>query len=169
MVSPTLEASVRANRLVTIAGGSELYFGAGQFDDWCIFIKYGDRYEAPTDEWYFNKLAKWANVKSPQDIYDDFVKIYDKTTQTVAQEVFDDIRGIADSYKNPAETELVFAILYMGMIAEENKEHTVLGKRIKRLGVYQTLMEQVHPRISANYSRGKRADYLQEVCKFRGF
>ena len=160
---------MRAKRLVTTAGGSELYFGAGQFDDWCVFIKYGDEYEAPTDDWYFSKLAKWANVKSPQDIYDDFVKIYDKTTETVAEEVFDDIRGIALKYKNPAEAELVFAILYLGMIAEENKEYKVLGKRIKRLGVYQTLIEQVHPKISANYSRGKRADYLQEVCKFRGF
>ena len=60
------------------------------------------------------------------------------------------------------------------MIAEENKkgldgEKLPLRKRIKRLGVYMVLMEDVQPMVAANYSRGLGADYLDKVCFYRGF
>jgi len=57
----------------------------------------------------------------------------------------------------------------MGMIAEENKEGAILKKRIKRLGVYQVLIEGVSPKVAARYSRGLGADYLDKVCYYRGF
>jgi hypothetical protein len=65
--------------------------------------------------------------------------------------------------------ENIFGILYAGMIAEEQKDKKILGKRIKRLGVHQVLVELVDPKIAANYSRGKRWSDLDIECKQRGF
>jgi hypothetical protein len=55
------------------------------------------------------------------------------------------------------------------MIAEENKENTHLGKRIKRLGMHQLLVEQADPLIVANYSRGMSWRAIDADCKARGF
>jgi hypothetical protein len=57
----------------------------------------------------------------------------------------------------------------MGMIAEENKENTILGKRIKRLGMYQTLIEGLPAEMSANFSRGMKWKQLDKECTKRGF
>lgn len=62
-----------------------------------------------------------------------------------------------------------FTIIYMGMIAEENKEFTKLGKRIKRLGVHQVLKERMHYNEAANFSRGKKWKELNEICSSKGF
>lgn len=37
---------------------------------------------------------------------------------------------------------IVFTIIYLGMVAEENKLGTKLGKRIKRLGIHQVLYDR---------------------------
>jgi hypothetical protein len=55
------------------------------------------------------------------------------------------------------------------MIAEENKENTKLGKRIKRLGMYQTLVEKLDPFLAANFSRGMKWQEIDEECHKRGF
>ena len=149
--------------------GMSLSFGRGNFDDWAIIVKHPTYPRMPTDEWYFKKLVKFSLYSSPVELYEQFVAIYDVTTKKVEQEVLDMISGIAKKYPNPIEVDIVFCILYMGMIAEENKEGAILGKKIKRLGVYQTLVEGLHTSISAHYSRGKSADYLIEVCRYRGF
>lgn len=41
--------------------------------------------------------------------------------------------------------EIWLNVLYAGMIAEENKENAVLGKRIKRLGMHQVLPDEMPP------------------------
>jgi hypothetical protein len=150
-------------------GDTTLGFGRGSFDDWCIYVSGGDYQKFPLDEWYFQILLDWTEHSDAEFIYDDFVKIYDKTTQAVAQEVLDEIRALSNDYPDPEHTAIIFTILYMGMIAEENKANAILKKRIKRLGVYQVLIEGVQPRVAANYSRGLGADYLDKVCYYRGF
>ena len=57
----------------------------------------------------------------------------------------------------------------MAMIAEENKANTKLGKKIKRLGVHQILIENITPNISANYSKGMKWREIEKECKERGF
>lgn len=149
--------------------GITLSFGKGNFDEWAVILKHPSFPRMPTDEWYFKKITKYSLYSSPAEVYDDFVDIYDITTAEVTQFALDKISGIAKRYSNVIEADIVFTILYMGMIAEENKEGAILGKKIKRLGVYQTLIEGLGPTKAAHYSRGKGADYLLEVCKFRGF
>jgi len=150
-------------------GDTVLGFGRGSFDEWCIYVSGGDYQKFPLDEWYFQILLDWTKHRSAEDIYEDFITIYNKTNQAVAQEVLDEILALSNHYSNQEQAAVIWTILYMGMIAEENKANAILKKRIKRLGVYQVLIEGISPKIAANYSRGLGADYLDKVCYYRGF
>ena len=154
--------------LVAAFDGYELAFEQGSFDEWCIYVTHDTHRFAPTDEWYFTEMTTWS--RPVEHIYDDFVSIYNRTTAEVDPAVLALIAEIADGYAEQApQARLVFTILYMGMIAEENKAGAILKKRIKRLGVYQILLEGLTPKVAANYSRGMKADYLDKVCYYRGF
>lgn len=74
-----------------------------------------------------------------------------------------------DFPEHELEMSIDFSILYAGMIAEENKEFSYLGKRIKRLGVYQTIYQVLTPEESANFSRGKKYRVLDALCRSLGF
>ncbi len=80
------------------------------------------------------------------------------------------IDEISESYGEIAlEFSKIFTILYMGMLAEENKEGTRLGKRIKRLGVHKLLLEGQTVNESANFMRGMNWRQIDALCKERGF
>ena len=57
----------------------------------------------------------------------------------------------------------------MAIIPEENKAHTKLGKRIKRLGVHQILIENMNPNENTNYSKGMKWKEIEKKCIKRGF
>lgn len=46
---------------------------------------------------------------------------------------------------------------------------TKLGKRIKRLGMHQTLVDKIDPEIAAHFSRGMKWTEIDEHCTARGF
>jgi hypothetical protein len=118
------------------------------------------------DSWYFDELQKLGENKT---IYDDFCLIYNVTTKNLSPIVAMVCKHLAVKYEKQGLVELIYSILYMGMIAEENKENTILGKRIKRLGMYQTLIEGLPAEMSANFSRGMKWKQLDKECTKRGF
>ena len=63
----------------------------------------------------------------------------------------------------------VFSILYMGMVAEENKRFTRLGKRIKRLGMHMLLVERQDVDYAANFMRNMKWREIDVMCRERGF
>ena len=153
--------------------GSYLEFDKGGFDDWCVYlVKSGSR-TAPTDAGYFNQLKQYAAQYGADKVYKDFVNVYSLTGKKVEQTALDKITQIASSYKNKAgdalEMDIVFTILYMAMIAEENKQYTKLGKRIKRLGVHMVLVENVDVNKAATCMNGKKWQEIDRMCKDRGF
>ena len=171
--------------------GSTLEFDQGQFDEWCIYLetskkerhhnwctKFMNRY-APKDEKYFESILKYAKVHSNKKVYSDFKKIYDNTHSTIEKNVLESILKISKDYgEDSTEIEILFCILYAGMVAEQNKKNAVLGKRIKRLGIHQLLLDNppLTSKESANFSRGKKAFRsehnvlsLDKECKNRGF
>ena len=156
-------------QVVARYGDTTLGFGRGSFDEWCIYVIGGPYQKFPLDSWYFQILLDWTKHRQAEDIYDDFITIYDKTGKAVASNVLDEICALSYSYPDYIQACVIWTILYMGMIAEENKEGAILKKRIKRLGVYQVLIEGVSPSVAADYSRGQSADYLDKVCYYRGF
>lgn len=155
-------------KLLDTSNGDAISFGAGNFDYWCIYVqrKGDDKYLFPLDSWYFSELADMGYNES---IYEDFVKIYDRTTKDFDESMPQLISELASKYPDKESVELIYAILYAGMIAEENKENTMLGKRIKRLGMHQTLVDKIAPMLAANFSRGMKWQDIDEHCKTRGF
>lgn len=156
----------------TFKDGSFLEYAEGNFDNWCVYMvnpSKGFR-QPPRDIHYFEFLRKQASIYGNERVYNDFVSIYNLTGKEVEPDVLRKIDEISESYGEIAlEFSKIFTILYMGMLAEEKKEGTRLGKRIKRLGVHKLLLEGQTVNESANFMRGMNWRQIDALCKERGF
>jgi hypothetical protein len=155
----------------TFADGSTLCFDNGKFDSWCVYLQRpGQPRHAPTDLQYFARLQQLGNTYGHTKIYNDFTAVYIATTHKIEQAVLQLIHNTAATYSADAlEIEILLSIIYAGMIAEENKQFAVLKKRIKRLGMHQTLIDRLAPETAASFSKGKKWQELDLVCKAKGF
>lgn len=71
------------------------------------------------------------------ELYADFISVYDKTSKSLDRSVLDHIETLSKDYGEYSNKfAIVFTIIYLGMVAEENKLGTKLGKRIKRFIKY---------------------------------
>ena len=160
-----------ATRVTDFSDGSYLEYARGSFDEWCVYLSRPntERY-APRDYQYFQRLVNYASKYGKDAIYQDFVSIYNKTTKDLDNSTIQYIKDMTSKYGADAlNIAIDFTIIYMGMIAEENKENAILGKRVKRLGVYQTIYDELSPDEAANFSRGKKWRELDAICRGRGF
>ena len=157
--------------ITTFSDGSKLEYDKGLFDDWCVYLtRPNTSKHAPKDFQYFQRLIIYGTKHGFDSLYDDYVEIYNLTTKEIEEAVLQKIKEIASKYGVDAlDVAIDFTIIYMGMIAEENKEFTKLGKRIKRLGVHQILKDRLHYNVAANFSRGKNWRELNEICLSKGF
>ena len=157
--------------LQTFPDGSTVSFGRGAFDDWCVYLhRPGERPHAPRDERYFARLQRLGETHGHPTLYADFVAVYDRTTGEVDAAVLDLILKLSPKYGVDAlEIAIWLTVIYAGMVAEENKEKAVLKKRIKRLGMHQTLLEGLPPAEAARFSRGKKWPELARICRSKGF
>ena len=158
-------------KLNSFSNGGFIEFDSGCFDGWCVFVTTpGSKRFAPTDVQYFSRLKELSEKFGPQKIYDDFVVIYNRTSKNVDPKVFELIAVLSRFYDADAtEMELWLNVIYAGMIAEENKENTILKKRIKRLGIHQVLIEGISPEKAAVFSKGKKWKELDEIMRLKGF
>ena len=151
--------------------GSYLEYAPGNFDGWCVYMVNPEKNfrQPPLDVQYFAFLKNQAE-RFGNKVYVDFVSIYDATGKGVEASVLSIIDQIAATYGDKAlEFSKIYTILYMGMIAEERKAHTRLGKRIKRLGMHKLLVEKRTADEAANFMRGMRWRQIDAMCKERGF
>jgi len=157
--------------VTTLWSNIVLSFDHGRIDEYRVRVDHPDGFtHYPRDEMYFTMLRDQVdNPFNKHRIYGDFVKIYDMTGEMVEDTTLDLINSIAEEYPNPELMQFLFTILYLTMIAEENRQGTKLGRRIKRLGVRQVLIENRTPCDAACYSRGMIADDIVAECRKRGF
>lgn len=142
----------------------------GQFDKWCVYLTKGERKHPPKDVEYFTRLSQFAEKHGAEKLYNSFVEIYDRTNKNLDMELVSDISEIVAEYGNEAlSLDKIFTVIYMGMVAEENKAGTKLGKRIKRLGMHVLLIEGKTVNEAANFMRGMKWRQIDELCKERGF
>jgi len=160
-----------SRHLKTFRDGSQIAFGRGQFDDWCVYLTTPEQPRtAPRDAWYFAELKRLAAHHGAYRLYEDFVQIYERTTARVDASLLDYIGALSAGYGGDAlEVDRLLSIVYAGMVAEENKRHAPLRKRIKRLGMYQSLIEGWSAEEAASFSRGKDWQQLDVECGLRGF
>ena len=158
-------------KIKSFSDGSYLKYGQGSFDEWCIYFtqKDGTSY-APRDEDYFTWLKQLADNHGVTETYDDYVRIYNQTGKQVEESVLDEISEIAASYGRDAlKADVTFSILYMAMIAEEQRKNTRLGKRIKRLGVHKLLIENSSASEAASFMCDMKWEKIAKLCWERGF
>lgn len=160
------------NIIKTFNDESCVYYDSGKFDDHCVYLK--EKFsvaKAPKDIEYFQYFIDISVKYGMRKIYSDFCKIYDKTTEKIDRKVLSLITGISKLYKaeDILQVDKWFTVLYLGMVAEENKANSVLKKKIKRLGFHQIMLEGFTAGEAADYSRGKKAVILLQECDKRGF
>lgn len=159
------------NLIREFTDGTILAFGRGMFDNWCVLLTNRRvRNYAPRDTEYFRRLRELADAYGAEQMYRDFVQVYDATDAQIRPQVLAQITRLAQRYAADAlRAEIVLSILYAAMVAEENKHKAILKKRIKRLAVHQVLREGMAVEQAATFSRGKRWQEIAAECRRRGF
>jgi len=147
----------------------------GTKDAWYVW------YESPhltriTKDFEMLTLLKKLDDMYNQHIYDDVKQIFDAipakgSGDTLPEEdVHASIIQMATNYgKNEKLVVVLLAYVYWAMIAEENKENTRLGKRVKMLGIHNVLKDGMSPKDAAKCTFGKSNGYIVNECKKRGF
>ena len=158
-------------RIKTFSDGSFLEYDRGKFDDWCVYLtKSNGLRRPPRDTDYFAQLLQLSQKYGVEKIYSDYVKVYELTGKQILDSSLSSISAISVTYQEDALcVDIIFSILYMAMIAEELKQNTRLGKRIKRLGIYMLLLEQKSVYEAANFMRGMGWRDIAALCDERGF
>ncbi len=161
-----------SRKIKTFSNGAFLEYDRGAFDDWCVFLTMpGQQRVAPRDEAYFAEMIALSGRYGSEKLYADFLKVYEHTDKQLDEKVLLAITRLAqrEYAKDALQLDILFTTLYAGMVAEENKKHTKLGKRIKRLGVHSILKESMSAREAANLMKGMKWGEIQELCRQRGF
>ncbi len=160
-----------ARTIKLFGDGSLLEYDQGNFDEWCIFLtRTGHTRFAPKDWQYFTRLQELATAYGKGKVYADFEQIFNTTSRTLDSQLLDRISSMSIDYtQHTLRADMVFTLLYAGMLAEENKAYAPLGKRIKHLGVYQVVIEGMWPREAATFSVGRPWQELAHLCEERGF
>ena len=157
---------------IRFVDGSSLVYEKGKFDNWCV-IYYASNgiNRALLDRDYFFELYELADKYDRNTIYDDFVKLYNSTTNVFNNNIKDIIEEIVKHYncEDQLKVEKLFSVLYMTMVSEENRNNTKLGKRIKHLGIYELLCQNKSVEYATTFMIGKKWMEIDALCKERGF
>ena len=150
---------------------SYLEYDRGKFDEWCVYLTHPDgSRRPPRDVDYFADLKALSEKYGTNRVYQDYVRVYEMTNKQVSEQVLIFISQLAERYGIDAlEVDIIFSVLYLAMIAEEQKQYTRLGKRIKRLGIHALLIEKRSVQDSANFMRGMGWREIDALCRARGF
>ena len=147
---------------------TEVFFDRGKFDDWCVYLTdtNGGR-KPPLDTEYFSFFQKIANTYGRAMVYGHFKTIFDLTTENIDPTTLLRIQEMSLEYKDDVRMDVHknFVVIYAGMIAEENKEHAILKKKIKRIGFYQAVVSKMPANDAANFSKGKGWRELIDLYK----
>lgn len=152
--------------------GSSYKFVFGSFDPWCVeYFKNNEAQERITDEISFKALLVYGKKVGYHNEYEDFVEIYNMMSDGIDEtEISKRIEIISEKYEEyKLKVNKLFHFLFMCMIAEDNKKRTVLGKRIKRLGVHRLLIEGISPKVAANETKHVKSNKISNMCTERGF
>jgi hypothetical protein len=146
----------------------KVMFDFGTFDGYCVYV--ADEYNkkrAPKDYEYFRFFLELTEVYGNDKVYNDFLTIYNATDNEINHAIRDVIDEIVSTYNEDVrdKVEENLSVIWGGMIAEENKDNSYLGKRVKRLGMYQVLMGGMLPEDAAEFSRGKPWRELDAIMR----
>lgn len=149
-----------------------IFFGRGTTDVWCAYVakEVGNNKmlcSMPSDKYYFTLIQNIAFGRGcPEAMYADFVDIHRRTGKCIDASVVEYIGRLADNYDRDADVMYnMFMHVYYGMVAEENKAHTHLGKSIKLLGLYDLLIRRKSVNDAADCNRGSNWRAIHADCE----
>lgn len=185
--------NARNKKKLNKEGTMYIFFAKGKIDNWCAYVTKQDedgkwRLYAPKDEFYFERvlyIAKQMDRAYPnrkesafERVYHDILHIaeimfFDPTT--VSDTICNEIDRIIDKYASEDETyrgPLTLALyeIYYGMIAEENKidavtgRESVLGRKIKVIGLHDLLIYRKGVQTSCNCNKKANSNIIQSEC-----
>ena len=158
------------NAFRTFDDNLSIGFGRGKIDNFCVYVKEQNRVYAPLDTEYFQFIHDLASNFGTIKVYNSFKRLYAIAELEIVSNAIEVIDEQANRYDEfELSCQKYFSILYLAMVAEQNYPNTKLGKRLKRLGIYQLLFEGMTVEEAANWSRGKPWKEISEECKSRGF
>lgn len=141
-----------------------------------IFVEYAItdfKFDAPTDNDYMQEIRNLASKYGQNEVWRSFLKLYDSIPQqrgvAITRTMTRKVSEIVAQYPCEKNLRLTFDCLLCAMIAENNREKTKLGKKIKALGIYQSIYE-LHlsiPQVT-NYSKNKSWQWISKECQRRG-
>ena len=163
-----------ARHLTKIGMGQFLFFGKGNFDDWTPYVgavaQDGSLVCAyPSDKYYFELVAILANGHGADKVYDDIRHVFEHCGTAPDDRLIRSIFNISLTYG--VNHELAYNMLmhmYFGMISEENKPGTFLGKTLKMNGAYSFLRAGRPFDAAADACRGRGWQDIQAECVSRG-
>lgn len=130
--------------MITTATNHKIYFDWGKFDKYCVYhIDNKGKKSIPLDEDYFKWIKDLANKYGTDKVYKDFLKIYEITNENLKEKLCLTIPNVIDTHYPHEDTIHWWVIFYMTMVAECKKENAILKKRIKHLGVYNVLFDNL--------------------------
>lgn len=125
-----------------------LIYDRGRFDDFRVSFYWDTTYlYSPTDVYLFSILLM---LRNNQQVWESIIEL---SKQINKESEFMKIN--TPRLMGSLEEDKIFSVLAAAMLAEEKKHSTKLGKRVKLLGCYQVLIEDLSPIEAANWSRGK--------------
>ena len=149
-------------------GRTCIYFDRGKFDSYCVYVnRVGYERCAPTDDIYFKWIKGLAHRYGVIQVYTDFCLLYDIVDDKINKNKVIALVSNLDLHYNE-NTIIWWLIFYMTMVAECKKKNAILKKRIKKLGVYNILIENESIDDVVQYMRGKKWQELDELMKERG-
>lgn len=160
---------IKNSRLIANLTIGRLVFSQGRFDNRCIYFVENNMAHAIKDVEIFRVIPTFRATELKYMFYQDFCCIFSDTTSHINPSVIRRIKSISSKYPVSSNAEYIFMFLYAGMVAEENKQHAIIKKFMKRLGVHQVLIEGMTPELAASYTRGKSWKHIFAECELRGF
>jgi len=157
---------------VEFSNKQRIEFRQGKFDSWCIFVIAKDGSETiPLDIELFQELKKFGSMCENLRIYSEILQVYTLSGKNINRDVLGKIVEISIRHdeKNVEFIKILYTKFHYAFVAEENKARTVLGKRVKMLGIYQVLIENFSPDDAANFSKGMSGKAIVDLCTARGF
>ena len=153
--------------LKTFDNGSCVYYDKGKFDDWCLYYKDNNVIISPKDHEYFESVLALSKLYGIEKVYFYFIQIYLLTTREENSNIYNFITEWSKKQfsEHFLEADLTYSVLYATMLSEENKTFTKLGKRVKRLGIEQILIDGLDINFAANFSKEKNGANLIKYAR----
>ena len=150
-----------------------IYFSEGSFDSYCVYVNEVPNMfrHAMKDSEYFKWILYLSRCYGVIQVWDDFCKIYDivdmdSNAKPDAKKAMATAIEIDSHYTE--ETIKWWLVFYMTMVAECKKKYAIIKKKIKKLGVYNVLIDEWDIDYVTTYMVNMDWRDLAEMMKERG-